>query len=88
MDSDKLSGWLEELIKGLVPHPDSVEVVKKTDEMGVLYTVRVHDEDWGLVIGKAGSTANAIRTILHQMGRVGDVRASVKFDAPERGYQD
>lgn len=86
MDSDQLQEWLGNIIKGLVSVPDSVEVEKTTDEMGVLYTVRVAPEDRGKVIGKEGSIANAIRTVLRSAGRLIDVRASMKVDVPNSSF--
>ena len=86
MDSDNLQEWLIALVKGLVSKPESVEVEKTTDEMGVLYTVRVSAEDRGKVIGREGSIANAIRTVLRSAGMMINVRASMKVDVPDRDF--
>ena len=86
MDSEKLQSWLIALVQGLVSNPESVEVEKKSDEMGVLYTVRVHEDDGGKVIGKGGTIANAIRTVLRSAGYLIDVKASMKVDVPNSNF--
>ena len=52
----------------LVSKPDQVKVDREVDERGVLLTLHVADEDLGRVIGKKGSTAQSIRTLLRALG--------------------
>ena len=56
---------LEYLARGLVDHPDQVEVreVNESDGSAVL-ELSVADEDYGAVIGRGGRTAQALRTIV------------------------
>ncbi len=59
---------LNELIiyiaKSLVDEPDKVEVEEISGERTVVYELKVGKNDIGKVIGKAGKTAKAIRTIV------------------------
>ena len=55
---------LEFLARELVDDPDAVEVSESTGERGTLLTLRVAPDDMGKVIGKAGRTARAIRTVV------------------------
>ena len=57
---------LEHLVKGIVDNPDDVEVRERNNRRGPGRTleVRVHPDDMGRVIGKAGRTATALRTVL------------------------
>jgi predicted RNA-binding protein YlqC (UPF0109 family) len=55
---------LEHLVKGIVEHPDEVEVRDRRLRRGRVIEVRVHPEDMGKVIGRAGRTAKALRTVL------------------------
>jgi uncharacterized protein len=55
---------LEFLARELVDDPDSVEVTESGGERGTLLTLRVAPDDMGKVIGKAGRTARAIRTVV------------------------
>ncbi|OGZ61656.1 MAG: hypothetical protein A2932_00855 [Candidatus Spechtbacteria bacterium RIFCSPLOWO2_01_FULL_46_10] len=77
--------FLENLIKGLVEHPDDVKVDRKVDEMGVLLTLRVHADDMGQIIGKGGNTARAIRSLLRIVGLRGNARVNLKIEEPEGG---
>ncbi|ACZ19646.1 KH type 2 domain protein [Thermanaerovibrio acidaminovorans DSM 6589] len=55
---------VEWIVKGLVDLPDQVEVTEDRGSSGaVLVTIKVADQDMGRVIGKKGSTINAIRLI-------------------------
>ncbi len=54
--------------KGLVDNEDAVRVERIVDERGVLLTLFVAPEDLGRVIGKRGSIAESIRTLLRSLG--------------------
>jgi predicted RNA-binding protein YlqC (UPF0109 family) len=61
MDLVKLT---EFLVKSLVSNQDAVSVNEFTDEEGINIEVIVSADDMASVIGKAGSNANAIRTLV------------------------
>lgn len=68
-----LADALEHLVRGIVDHPDDVRVSSKSMRGGgEMLEVRVHPEDLGRVIGRAGRTAKALRTIISSLapGRV------------------
>ena len=77
--------FLEQTVKALVDHPDSVRVNRTVDEMGVLLTLDVHAEDMGKIIGRSGNTAKAIRTLLRVVGMKNDARVNLKINEPEGG---
>lgn len=77
--------FLENLIKPLVNHPDDVKVARSVDEMGVLLSLKVHPEDMGQVIGRAGSTARTIRSLLRLVGLRNKARVNLKIEEPEGG---
>ena len=52
------------IVKGLVEHPDDVDVTEIEGEKTTVFELRVNDEDLGKVIGKGGKTARALRTVL------------------------
>ncbi len=79
--SDK--DFLEFIIKELVDHPNDVKVERKVDEMGVLLSLKVNPEDMGQIIGKAGSTARAIRTLVRIVGLKNHARVNLKIEEPE-----
>ncbi len=55
---------LEHLVKGIVEHPDEVQVRDRALRRGRVIEVRVHPDDLGKVIGRGGRTAKALRTVL------------------------
>lgn len=81
MKAENLKNWLIDLISGLVIHTNDILVEEQEDEMGILYIVKVHNDDAGKVIGKKGAIADAIRTVLRSAGRLADVRISMKIDS-------
>ena len=75
--------FLEYLIKGLVDHPEDVKIDRKVDEMGVLLSLKVNPEDMGQIIGKAGSTARSIRSLVRIVGLKNHARVNLKIEEPE-----
>jgi len=59
---------LEHLVRGIVDHPDEVQVHLVTNRRGRTLEVRVNPEDLGKVIGRAGRTAKALRQIMTSVG--------------------
>jgi predicted RNA-binding protein YlqC (UPF0109 family) len=75
--------FLDYVIKALVDHPEDVKINRVVDEMGVLLTLSVNQEDMGKVIGRSGATAKAIRTVLRVVGMKNDARVNLKIEEPE-----
>ena len=85
MESYEDKQFLESLVKSLVDNPDSVNINRTVDEMGVLLTLDVHADDMGKIIGRSGNTAKAIRTLLRVVGMKNDARVNLKINEPEGG---
>jgi len=77
--------FLEFTIKALVDHPEDVKVERKVDEMGVLLSLKVNPADMGQIIGRQGSTARALRTLLRVIGAKNHARINLKIEEPEGG---
>ncbi|KKP97401.1 MAG: hypothetical protein US25_C0059G0004 [Candidatus Moranbacteria bacterium GW2011_GWE1_36_7] len=75
--------FLEFAVKALVDTPEDVKVERKIDEMGVLITLDVNPADMGMVIGREGQTAKALRTILRVIGARNNARVNLKINEPE-----
>ena len=58
----------EIILKGILSHPDAVEITRSDDEDAIRLGVRVDPEDVGKVIGRQGRTIQAIRTVLRAAG--------------------
>ena len=77
--------FLDYVVKALVDHPDDVKVERRVDEMGVLLSLKVHPEDMGQIVGREGSTARAIRTLVRIIGLKNHARVNLKIEEPEGG---
>lgn len=77
--------FLEYVVKELVDHPEDVKIERKVDEMGVLLSLKVNPEDMGQVIGRGGSTARAIRSLVRIIGLKNHARVNLKIEEPEGG---
>lgn len=71
--------FVEYIVKSLVGKPDAVKVDRRIDEKGVLLELTVDPEDLGRVIGKRGSTAQSLRTLLRALGTKNDARYNLKI---------
>ena len=80
---EKDQAFLEFLVKSIVDHPEDVVVERKVDEMGVLLTLKVNPLDMGQVVGRQGSTAKAIRSLLRIVGVKNHARVNLKIVEPE-----
>jgi predicted RNA-binding protein YlqC (UPF0109 family) len=63
-----LEDALEHLVRGIVDHPDDVTVDLRERRSGRVLEVRVHPDDLGKVIGRAGRTARSLRTVMTALG--------------------
>ena len=62
----KFEELIESLILPLVAYPNDVEIIKVSESDDNLeYKVLVNQNDLGRVIGKGGTIAKAIRTVLY-----------------------
>lgn len=83
MNDEKLKNWLSALVQGIVARPEAVVVDKAIDDMGEHYIVTAAPEDMGMVIGRGGQTAEAIRVLLRCAGSRLDVRAALTIKDPK-----
>jgi len=60
--------YLESIVKPLCEYPEDVSTERKVDEMGVLISLRVNDDDVPFIVGKRGYVASAIRKVLRLYG--------------------
>ncbi|MDR0955580.1 MAG: KH domain-containing protein [Candidatus Nomurabacteria bacterium] len=78
--------FVEYIVKNLVDNPGAVKIERRVDEKGVLLELTVDPADIGRVIGKRGSTAQSLRTLLRALGTKNDARYNLKIidiDKPE-----
>ncbi|HEY0717857.1 MAG TPA: RNA-binding protein [Streptosporangiaceae bacterium] len=68
---------LEHLVRGIVEHPDDVQVSTRAMRRGNVLEVRVHPDDLGKVIGRGGRTARALRTVMGSLAGGRPVRVDL-----------
>ncbi len=74
-----LTTVLSNMAKSIVDHPDEVKVTEQADGNEVLMTLSVAKEDMGMIIGKRGKIANAIRTVMKTVAKFDDKRVTVEI---------
>jgi len=75
--------FVEYVVKAMVDHPEDVRSERTVDEMGVLITLSVNQEDMGQIIGREGRTAKSLRTLLRVLGAKTNARVNLKIEEPE-----
>ena len=59
-----LQETLVDIAKAIVDTPDEVQVTKEEDDKTITLTLTVAPDDMGMVIGKHGKIAKAIRSLI------------------------
>lgn len=59
-----MQAFLEFVVRGLVQHPDEVNVTPVGREGATVYELRLNPQDVGRVIGRQGVMINALRSLL------------------------
>lgn len=75
--------FVDFVVKALVDNPDAVKTNRTIDERGVLITLDVDPKDMGMIIGREGATAKAVRTLLRVVGAKNNARVNLKINEPE-----
>lgn len=70
---------LEDMARAIVEHPEEVAVSQADGEDEIVLTLSVAEDDMGMVIGKHGNIARAIRTVVKAAGKLDDKKISVEI---------
>lgn len=73
------STLLMDLVRPIVDSPDEVMVMEEEGDDGLLLTLKVADADVGMIIGKHGKIARAIRTVIRAAARISNKKVSVEI---------
>ena len=68
---------LIEIATAIVDHPDDVVVLEKEENNEVTLTLSVHADDMGMVIGRHGRIAKAIRSVMKAAAGNGGKKVTV-----------
>ena len=75
----EISRLLEDMVRAIVEHPEEVSVTENESADETAYTLKVAESDMGMVIGKHGNIARAIRTVAKAAARITDKKISVEI---------
>lgn len=67
------------LVQAIVEHEDRVRIEFSATPARLVFTVFVHHDDMGLVIGEGGKTGDAIRRIVWTAAKKTDRRVDIDF---------
>ena len=71
---------LEDMARAIVESPESVEVTEEVKEDGsIVLTLKVAEEDMGMIIGKHGKIARALRTVTKAAAKIADKKITVEI---------
>ena len=59
-----LKDTLYDIARSIVDNPDEVSVVESEDDTSITWVLSVAPDDMGMVIGRHGKIAKAIRTVI------------------------
>ena len=74
-----MKNFVEYCARRLVDHAEGVHVDERQSGDTVVLTLRVAPGDLGMVIGREGSTAQAMRTLLSAAAAAKGVRATLEI---------
>ena len=72
-----LKQTLIDIAKAIVDHPESVNVEESEEGSKIVLTLNVAESDMGMVIGKGGKIAKAIRTVMRAVASTDGKEVSV-----------
>ncbi len=74
---------LNNILQSLVTLPEEVKIERQLDELGVLLSIQVNPQDMGIVIGRNGAMATAIKTVMKAVGKANNMNLRVQFLEPD-----
>ena len=70
---------LEDMVRAIVEKPDEVKVTQEISDDNIVLTLKVAESDMGMVIGKHGDIARAIRTVTKAAAKLADKKVTVEI---------
>lgn len=71
--------FLQFLAENIVDVPEAIQIESQVDELWTLLTIQVDPKDMGVIIGKNGSTIQALRSILRLRGIKNGKKVTLKI---------
>jgi len=71
---------IEYMARSIVTYPDEVVVVEDQEDDRFTYTLQVHPDDKGRVIGRSGKVAQSMRALLRVAAVKEEVHVSLQIE--------
>ena len=71
---------IEYMARSIVTYPDEVVVVEDQEDARFTYTLQVHPDDKGRVIGRSGKVAQSMRALLRVAAVKEEVHVSLQIE--------
>ena len=85
-----MKAFLTYILQNIVRHPDYIRITEMCGDSSIMYELRVHPDDMGLIIGRKGRSIEAIKALLNAVGAKNGYRVvlSVSEDEKTRPIQN
>ena len=70
---------LTDMARAIVDDPEAVSVTEEETEAGTVLTLKVAEDDMGMIIGKHGKIARALRTVVKAAAKMTDRKVAVEI---------
>jgi|P827metagenome_2_1110787.scaffolds.fasta_scaffold03748_13 hypothetical protein len=74
-----IAAVLADMARAIVDEPDAVSVTVEEADDGTVYTLKVAENDMGMIIGKHGKIARALRTVAKAAAKISDKKITVEI---------
>ena len=74
-----IAAVLADMARAIVDEPDAVSVTVEEADDGTVYTLKVAENDLGMIIGKHGKIARALRTVAKAAAKIADKKITVEI---------
>ncbi|MBQ3707111.1 MAG: KH domain-containing protein [Clostridia bacterium] len=74
-----MAAVLADMARAIVDEPDAVSVTVEEADDGTVYTLKVAENDMGMIIGKHGKIARALRTVAKAAAKIADKKITVEI---------
>ena len=78
MIKDQAADFIRHILEQICKDKEAVSVEDKTDDQGIIFFIRVSNEDMGKLIGRGGQNISALRTLVRIMGAREGQRIALK----------
>jgi len=80
----KSKEFLEFIVKKIVKYPNEIKIIESIDDRGIFLQLQVSKQDMGIIIGRRGEHAEAIKLIVKLFAFIQKEKIQIKIIEPKR----